>query len=249
MRLTSMSDGIDLEVDVAYPVSRVRAGGVIDVYAATTLRDGLLRCLVEQPVGIAVEVTDARLEDEVALTVLAGVAREAGRWPGTRLAVGGASDEFAAAAARMAIDHDLRISRDLGRVLDELRALPRPPSLRLPVAPDRDAPGHARAALERFCRGLGVGGDLDAAYLVASELVTNAVVHAGTQIDVTLRLVGPMLHIAVRDRSPAPARIVSFVDDSAEAGRGLLLVDALATAWGTLSCSAGKVVWATVRLR
>ena len=41
----------------------------------------------------------------------------------------------------------------------------------------------------------------------------------------------------------------SDVDESAESGRGLLLVDALASAWGSFVLDSGKMVWATVRVR
>jgi anti-sigma regulatory factor (Ser/Thr protein kinase) len=114
--------------------------------------------------------------------------------------------------------------------------------------PDRDAPGHARTAVQEFCQRQGVGGDRDAAQLVASELVTNAVVHAGTAIDLTLRLLGSTLHIAVRDGGTGRPHVAD-VDESAESGRGLMLVDALASSWGTFFPDAGKVVWATVRVR
>jgi hypothetical protein len=75
------------------------------------------------------------------------------------------------------------------------------------------------------------------------------VVHAGTPIDLTLRLISPYLHIAVRDGGVGQARIGGIIDESSESGRGLLLVDAMATAWGTFLPDTGKVVWATVRVR
>jgi anti-sigma regulatory factor (Ser/Thr protein kinase) len=117
------------------------------------------------------------------------------------------------------------------------------------VGPDRNAPGLARLAVQEFCEELGVDGDGDSAQLVASELVTNAVVHAGTDIDLTLRLIPPLLHVAVRDGSTQPARIADIVDQSSPSGRGLLLVDALSTAWGSVVLNSGKVVWATIRVR
>ncbi len=72
------------------------------------------------------------------------------------------------------------------------------------LEPDRYAPGLARAAVQDFCDEWAVDGDRRAAQLVASELVTNAVVHAGTPIDLTLRLVPPHLaHRRARRRGPA----------------------------------------------
>jgi len=95
-------------------------------------------------------------------------------------------------------------------------------------------------------------GGREVAQLVVSELVTNAVVHAGTPIDLTLRLVPgeghALLHLGVRDGLPvapipAPA---SPPGQTADGGRGLLVVAAFADEWGTCVSHAGKVVWATV---
>jgi anti-sigma regulatory factor (Ser/Thr protein kinase) len=114
------------------------------------------------------------------------------------------------------------------------------------MAPDRDAPARARAAVRDFWAEYGLDGGSDAAQLVASELVTNAVLHARTWMELTLRLLPPLVHIAVTDGSPESPHITVIADESAESGRGLLLVEAMATAWGSLVSHDGKVVWATV---
>ncbi len=80
------------------------------------------------------------------------------------------------------------------------------------------------------------------ARLLVSELVTNAVLHAGTPLDVVVRLRTDRLRVEVRDGSSRlPERKHYAV--SASTGRGLLLVEALATAWGTEEAGDGKVVW------
>lgn len=86
------------------------------------------------------------------------------------------------------------------------------------------------------------------AQLVASELITNAVMHAGTPMVLTLRLLPDALSVAVRDGDPRPARITDIANESSERGRGLLLVDAFSDSWGNFFPSSGKVVWAKVRL-
>jgi anti-sigma regulatory factor (Ser/Thr protein kinase) len=84
----------------------------------------------------------------------------------------------------------------------------------------------------------------DGARLVASELVTNAVLHAGTPF--TLSVVGTDggIELRVRDGSPhvpAPGPGSVF----ALGGRGLTLVGALAGSWGvTAESDGGKSVWA-----
>ena len=86
---------------------------------------------------------------------------------------------------------------------------------------------------------------VDDAVLLTSELVTNAVVHAGTPLDVTCRLTSGELEVAVRDRHPARTLpdIPQTASTSAERGRGLLLPSALASSWGVTYARIAKAVW------
>src|SRR5687768_16987549 len=87
----------------------------------------------------------------------------------------------------------------------------------------------------------------DTAMLLVSEVVTNAVLHAGTAIRVTVRVESASVRVEVRDGSVAlPSR--RHYDDGAATGRGLELVDLLATRWGTEQESNGKVVWFEVSI-
>jgi anti-sigma regulatory factor (Ser/Thr protein kinase) len=89
----------------------------------------------------------------------------------------------------------------------------------------------------------------EAAVLIISELVTNAVLHSGSSvIGCTLRLDSGSLHIEVTDQGDSrqePAVGEPAADDVS--GRGLLLVSALSKAWGfTPGSPSGRTVWATV---
>jgi len=243
-----MSGQVSFEVEHTRPVVFVRPHGVLDAYSAPDLRAVLLECMADQPTGVVVDTAGLTIDDDLGLTVLAGVARESERWPGTLFALVGDQDVHAA-AHRLGITPFVTMFADRQTAVQVLTAAPPPPARRQRVVPDRNAPGLARLAVQEFCQELEVDGDGDSAQLVASELVTNAVVHAGTDIDLTLRLVAPLLHVAVRDGSTQPARIADIVDESSPSGRGLLLVDALSTAWGSVVLNSGKVVWATIRVR
>ena len=92
---------------------------------------------------------------------------------------------------------------------------------------------------------------VDDAVLLTSELVTNAVLHAGTPVQVTCRLLGDLsdgaVEIAVLDRRPAQIR-PDRPHTAAEAaertnGRGLQLPSELASAWGVTYARAAKAVW------
>ncbi|HYY81861.1 MAG TPA: ATP-binding protein [Actinomycetes bacterium] len=69
---------------------------------------------------------------------------------------------------------------------------------------------------------------VDQAVLVADELVTNAVVHAHSQLCLLVELRADQLHLAVQDASPHLLRLATAPETLAEGGRGLPLVEALA---------------------
>ena len=90
---------------------------------------------------------------------------------------------------------------------------------------------------------------VEAAVLVISELVTNAVVHSGSSvIGCALLLGNGLLHIEVTDQGTGqgePAIRKPAADEVS--GRGLLLVSAVSKAWGIMPATpSGRTVWATV---
>jgi Histidine kinase-like ATPase domain len=121
--------------------------------------------------------------------------------------------------------------------LDEAlgRAVVRPPYLRreLRLTPTATAPAAARRFVRRPCRPgrSAPWGNSEQAQLLAVELVTNAVIHARTDLRLRLELDGTVLHIAVCDLG---LRLLRSVPDEleGEGGRGLRLVEGVATAWG-----------------
>jgi anti-sigma regulatory factor (Ser/Thr protein kinase) len=117
----------------------------------------------------------------------------------------------------------------------------------------------AAAAARRFVRDtlqsweLAGGQDalVDDAVLLTSELVTNAVLHAGTPVQVTCRLLGDepggVVEIAVLDGQPAqlhpgPPHTQAEAAERTN-GRGLQLPGELASAWGVTYAQAAKAVW------
>ncbi|MFF8387412.1 ATP-binding protein [Streptomyces kanasensis] len=82
-----------------------------------------------------------------------------------------------------------------------------------------------------YLRSRGLLPVLHTAQLVVSELVTNAIRHGRGEVGLTVAAGADGLRIEVSDDNPAPARLRP-ADEADECGRGLLLVDALATTWG-----------------
>ena len=84
--------------------------------------------------------------------------------------------------------------------------------------------------------------DCDVVAVVVSELVTNSVCHAQTDFVVAIS-VGASVYVEVRDGSWLPPRRTPTPDPGGETGRGLVLVNALADAWGYQLTAEGKTVW------
>jgi anti-sigma regulatory factor (Ser/Thr protein kinase) len=122
----------------------------------------------------------------------------------------------------------------------QARMTARPTSVRL-----------ARDLVAQACRTWHLPDLRDDAALIMSELVSNAVDHAATDLVVTVFRRAGRLHLAVRDGDTRYPLMDTAADPAqsspvAARGRGLRLVHAIAAAWGAIPTHGGKVVWATV---
>ena len=88
---------------------------------------------------------------------------------------------------------------------------------------------------------------IDDITMVVTELMTNAILHTETpKIGATITRVGNQtVRLEVRDRSPKEPH-APRTGNTDESGRGIALVDALASAWGWERIFDGKKVWAEV---
>jgi anti-sigma regulatory factor (Ser/Thr protein kinase) len=151
----------------------------------------------------------------------------------------------------LGIPHFLPLYASVGQALDQ--AASRPPSLQqeLRLAPTPAAPAAARRFVREALRAWRLDppdGELaELAQLLADELVTNAVVHARTDLGLRLELRGGLLHVAVRDFGRGLLHPVTD-DPEGEGGRGLRLVERFATACGVdQHPGGGKVVWCVLQ--
>lgn len=87
---------------------------------------------------------------------------------------------------------------------------------------------------------------LDAAELAMSEVVTNAVLHAHTRVELTVQVDDDQVRVEVRDFSPVLPSQRSYTEE-ATTGRGMALVEAVTLSCGVQSLGpGGKVVWFSV---
>lgn len=109
-------------------------------------------------------------------------------------------------------------------------------------APDAPAVRQARVFAAETLRSWRFDGLVDVAELLISELVTNAVMHARTPFRLALEAAPPAVTFEVHDGSMVEPRMAP-PDERSLSGRGLVLVDSLAAAWGWRPGPLGKVVW------
>lgn len=112
-------------------------------------------------------------------------------------------------------------------------------------APNTQAPHESRELLRAFLTRLGADDLIFVAEVLLSELVSNVVRHAHSQIDVDLSWDDETLRVEVRDGSSIIPAVAELAD--ADGGFGLRIVEALAHDWGIRQLEHGKAVWCTIR--
>jgi anti-sigma regulatory factor (Ser/Thr protein kinase) len=115
-------------------------------------------------------------------------------------------------------------------------------SVRAAFAADPDAVAAARKYTVEKLRDWGAGEQSAAAALIVSELASNAIKHACSEFELSLRWDDERLRITVSDASavrPVPRK----PEPGATSGYGLNIVNALASDWGCTWGNQGKEIW------
>ncbi|MEV1056328.1 SpoIIE family protein phosphatase [Micromonospora chalcea] len=121
--------------------------------------------------------------------------------------------------------------------------------VRLPA--DRRTPAAARAVVRTMLLEARLPELLNEALLLTTELTTNAVEHARTELDIEVEADPNGLTVTVTDFASGPVdelivgvrNTTSDITEVAARGRGLLLVDHFSSRWGTTYLPTGKGVW------
>jgi CheY-like chemotaxis protein/anti-sigma regulatory factor (Ser/Thr protein kinase) len=130
---------------------------------------------------------------------------------------------------------------EIVRLVDRLESLLAKTFKRLP--PDGRSAGEARRLIRRTLEGWCADDQLDDIALCVSELVTNAVVHAGSGPRVLVHVRPGAIHVEISDDSEVlPTVRAAGPDDTS--GRGVSILGALSDQWGSRRRSGGgKTVW------
>lgn len=111
---------------------------------------------------------------------------------------------------------------------------------------DLRTPGLARRFVNRALERWGTTIEIELVKLLVSELVTNSIVHAHSNVEVSVAVASDLVRVAVFDSSLEPP-VRRAEGSAATSGRGLLMLDALSSAWGIDFTSGGKSVWFEIK--
>jgi DNA-binding NarL/FixJ family response regulator len=115
------------------------------------------------------------------------------------------------------------------------------------LAPAVTSPGDARRLASRTIERWGRDDLQETVRLLVSEVVTNAIQHGEGDIEMAIRLTDAGVRVEVHDTS-AVLPAVAHRGIEAPTGRGLAIVETLASRWGARTCEVGKSVWFEVGL-
>jgi hypothetical protein len=200
--------------------------------------------LAQGPRGLACDMTRVvEVSAPGALSLLASAGRHPRDWPGVPVAVACLGRRDGETLRTNLLGEHLMVTASLPPALSAILQAASPAVVTRRLAPHPTAPRAARDLVSRALVDWRLSPQIPDACLVVSELVTNAMIHAGTDIDLTLAEHRRSVRVAVRDHSHALP--VQQPGRSDEDGRGLGIVAELSSAWGVLPhADGGKVVWA-----
>jgi histidine kinase-like protein len=233
----------------AYPLREVWLIEVDGAYGevADAVDHTIQIALAETPRGVVCSLTGT-LSDagEAELDALASAGRHVEAWPAIPLVLATRETILPGLLAGRAGAERLTYASSMLHGWTQVMTRRASPTAHLRLASGAMASRNARRFLTRCCLDWGLNQHLASGPLVVSELVTNAIQHARTDIEVVLAADGSKLRIAVRDRDPSPP-VTQSTEPEAPTGRGLRVVQTLSRASGAFpTVDGGKFVWAVL---
>ena len=214
--------------------------------AVDDLDVAIQRALANGPRGVICDLSAVQEGEADAVQVLATAGRHVRDWPAIPIAVACADPRVRGELSAHALGGHLIVAESMPLAVSAVLATPLSDVDCLRLKPHPAAARAARDFVARALLGWGLGPLVAAASLVVSELVTNATIHAHTDIELSVAWNLGLLRLTVRDNSPDLPRqsYPQFVDIH---GRGLSVVAALSRAFGVLPVAeGGKLVWAVL---
>jgi anti-anti-sigma regulatory factor len=241
-------DQLRCHIDQAEECTIVRADGVLGTATYATLRDTLLKCAVEQPKALIVDLSDVTIAASTALSLFTTVSIRISDWPAVPIIVA-SGPHNAELLRRSPIRRYVRVYGDVTTALANIDQPP--PSRRAFFALPNilTSPRAARQFVRDTCSHWNLPAVVTQdAVQVASELVQNTIQHTLSEARLRLELRHRLLTVAVADDNPVPVVIRDPGSDIENAATGILLVAQLTKSWGCVTdpVMSHKTVWAVL---
>jgi anti-sigma regulatory factor (Ser/Thr protein kinase) len=233
---TTIRHHVDLDV------TAIEATGTLSAVTAPDLLETVGGATAECPSSVLLDLSGCEIQTPAVLTPLAGVGQPDKLRPSVQLIV----------VAALAVPGVLAVDSYRAAIATATAQRARHPVVRLDFDAFPGAPAQARDVVRATCEQWGAAVPASEVELVASELVTNAVLYGQTAGRMELISQDGFLRLRVTDGSAEPPlgrpfEVPAVGTIPSERGRGLPLVELLSADWGYLidADGRGKVVWAT----
>lgn len=227
-----MDPGLHISVRERLPITVASMRGRLETATLAQAEPVMRECLAQMPSAVVIDAAELKIDPSAHLWLL-GLVRSAQRWPGSRVLVTGDHPE---------LDSEVDTYPTLEKALEALGGPDLPERRQLALPPDPSSCARARTLVSEACDDWGIRRTRRLAELLISELVANGVMHAGTQLNVTVRKKDGALELSVRDHGTGALPTEHDMRDPK--GFGLQLLAALSDTWGWSPAGRGKVVWA-----
>ena len=175
--------------------------GELSLRSAGLIRGRLSKALSD-PGRVLVDASELQLSWKPAIQLFPSVLARVGGWPGARLVLFGAGVELTRTLAALRVGKMVPVAPDEATARQLLDQRPPVVARHLDLEGELSSARRARLFVEAACTDWQLEVIRDDAMVVVSELVANAVVHAGTGCQVVLRYGARGLAIAVYDHAP-----------------------------------------------
>lgn len=224
-------------------VKQLRLTGRLGHDTAAEVAQAITKALLSEGRAL-VDLDELEIEEPSRVMIFPAALAEAGGWPQARLVLCGGTHQTVRLLTSSGVTNTVQHAptAEAGAKLFAFR--PRLVRKRAFLERQPTAPRLARYIVADACEQWRIA--VTTAYwaeLVISELVTNAIQHAKTSCHLVVEFTGTDLRLSTTDRSDQPPVKQPF-DLSADHGRGLQIVSALADQWGVRTGTGHKVTWA-----
>lgn len=235
--------GVVPSVPLAGDVALVRISGELGSEGGRRLLTELESVLRSRPRVVA-DVSGVVLTHSASVHAFADALERAGGWPAVALVLVAPAPTLAALLEHSHVSRRVPTFDDLPTGLARVDERPELVRAWWHFEVDPRAPREARSYVRRVCSDWAIDDDAcEAAEIVVTELVTNAVEHAASPSVVEVTRVAGSFRMTVRDFVSDPLPDAVLPPPSSVRGRGLAMVAAVSRDWGVQTHADGKTVW------